>query len=362
MRSIYLQIIDHQSDNELPVLATVALTEGSTPQKPGSSALFNDKGLIAGTVGGGVVEGRIQKFAAERFISKKSGWFNFNLHNDISKKEEAICGGKISILVDAAPEKNLDVFRKVGNSINANIPGIIVTFVTNASENEAEIKRYWYDGSEDHGIPGNLWPKISNEASELLSSANPMNFREIDLSGKKDDLSSFVLLEPVLPPLKLIIAGAGHIGRSLAHTGSLLGFEVTVIDDRPEYACHENIPDASHIIVEDIGKAVMELRKGSDTYLVIVTRGHKDDASALKEAIGSDLAYIGMIGSRKKTGSMKTEFIQQGWATTEMWDDVYTPIGLEIHAQTVEEIAISIAAQLIQVKNSKTGKRKSCPA
>jgi xanthine dehydrogenase accessory factor len=259
MRSIYLQIIDHQSDNPFPVLATVARTEGSTPQKPGSSALFSDKGLVAGTVGGGVVEGRIQKVAAERSGSKRSGYFNFNLHNDISRKEEAICGGKISILVDASPEKNQEVFRKIGKSLAANTPGILVTFVTNASENDADIKRYWYDGSADHGIPGDLWPKVMNEASELLGAANPMNFREIGLSGKEDNLSSFVLMEPVLPPLQLVIAGAGHIGRSLAHTGSLLGFEVTVIDDRPEYACFENIPDANHVIVEDIGKAIKEL-------------------------------------------------------------------------------------------------------
>jgi xanthine dehydrogenase accessory factor len=84
-----------------------------------------------------------------------------------------------------------------------------------------------------------------------------------------------------------------------------------------------------------------------------VTRGHKDDASALREAIGSDLAYLGMIGSRKKINSMREEFIEKGWATDVQWKSVNAPIGLDIKALTVEEIAVSIAAQLIIVKNAK---------
>ncbi len=95
MKNIYLQILDHQADNSNLVLATVTRTHGSTPQKPGSSALFGKQGLICGTVGGGVVEGRVAKITLEAIESKKSGHFHFNLANDISKKEEAICGGQI---------------------------------------------------------------------------------------------------------------------------------------------------------------------------------------------------------------------------------------------------------------------------
>jgi xanthine dehydrogenase accessory factor len=86
---------------------------------------------------------------------------------------------------------------------------------------------------------------------------------------------------------------------------------------------------------------------------VIVTRGHKDDAEALKPCIGSDLAYTGMIGSKNKIASMRDNFIENGWATLKQWETVYTPIGLDIGSRTVEEIAISIAAQLVLVRNSK---------
>jgi xanthine dehydrogenase accessory factor len=132
----------------------------------------------------------------------------------------------------------------------------------------------------------------------------------------------------------------------------MLDFEVTVIDDRPEYANSENLPDADHIIVKDIGAALKDMKKGSDTYVVIVTRGHKDDAAALNPCIGSELAYTGMIGSKNKIATMRDSFIQNGWATAKQWETIHSPIGLDIKSRTVEEIALSIAAQLVLVRNS----------
>ena len=130
MKNIYLEILDHQPHNYNMVLATVTGTSGSTPQKPGSSALFDKKGLINGTVGGGVVEGKIQKIALEVISSKKSGHFHFNLANDISKTEDAICGGQISVLVDADPGKSVSVFEQVRQSMADHVPGILITMVT----------------------------------------------------------------------------------------------------------------------------------------------------------------------------------------------------------------------------------------
>ena len=95
------------------------------------------------------------------------------------------------------------------------------------------------------------------------------------------------------------------------------------------------------------------LKKGNDTFVVIVTRGHKDDAAALKHCIGSALAYTGMIGSKNKIASMKVNFIENGWATAELWDTIHAPVGIDIKSRTVEEIAISIAAQLVLVRNSR---------
>ena len=353
MKNIYLQFLDHQSDKSHLVLATVTRTQGSTPQKPGSSALFSKRGLICGTVGGGVVEGRVEKLAQAAIVSKKSGHFQFDLANDISNKEEAICGGQISVMIDANLKNHLSVFEQCKRSIESRVPGVLITMVTEFTEETVLINRYWISNISKPPIPDEFLEKIEPVVINMLSEGNPSDYREMELTIPDEEPSSLVFLEAVFPPEHLIIAGAGHIGKALAHLADLLDFEVTVIDDRPEYASFENIPEASHIIVKDIGEALKDLRKSNDTYVVIVTRGHKDDAAALKPCIGSDLAYSGMIGSKNKIAAMRADFIKNGWATVKQWEAVHTPIGLDIKSRTVEEIAVSIAAQMVLVRNSK---------
>ena len=134
---------------------------------------------------------------------------------------------------------------------------------------------------------------------------------------------------------------------------------MTVIDDRAEYANAENLPDADHIIVRSIGEAMTEIPVRNDSYVVIVSRGHKDDAEALKAIIKKEMAYTRMIGSRKKIRLMKAKFIEEGWATKEEFDRVHAPIGIEIGSVSVQEIALSIAAQLVQVRaSSRSGKKR----
>ncbi|MEI6050569.1 MAG: XdhC family protein [Bacteroidota bacterium] len=353
MKSIYLHILDNLKDNSPLILATVTGASGSTPQKPGSSALFDNRGLVYGTVGGGIVEGRVQKIAMDAIISKESGHFHFNLANNIYNTEEAICGGQISVLVDAKPYNYISVFQQVKQSIDNHIPGVMITMITGLTEKNILINRYWISKYDKPAIPGVFFEKIEPVIVSLLSALNTSDYRELELTMPGEEPSSLFLLEPVFPPAQLIIAGAGHIGKALAHLGGMLGFEVTVIDDRPEYANNENIPDTDHIIVKDIGEAIKELKKEDDTYVVIVTRGHKDDALALKPCIGSGLAYTGMIGSKKKIESMRMNFLTNGWATSKQWDEIYAPVGLDIKSQTVEEIAVSIAAQLVMVRNSR---------
>jgi xanthine dehydrogenase accessory factor len=353
MKNIYLQILDHQSDNSNLVLATVTRTHGSTPQKPGSSALFGKQGLLCGTVGGGVVEGRVAKIALEVIESKKSGHFLFNLANDISKKAEAICGGQIHILIDANLNNHLSVFEQLKKSFDNRIPGVLITMVTAFTEETVMINRYWMSDTLTPDMPEEFLSAIGPLVRSMLTEGIQSDYRGIELKIPDEEPSSMFFLEAVFPPAKLIIAGAGHIGRALTHLADMLDFEVTVIDDRSEYACLENIPEARNIVVKDIGEALNHLTKTDDTYVVIVTRGHKDDAIALKPCIGSGLAYTGMIGSKSKIAAMKADFFKNGWSTDKQWEAVYTPIGIDIKSKTVEEIALSIAAQLVLVRNSK---------
>jgi len=347
MKNIYLQILENQAIHSLMALATVSRTEGSTPQKPGCSALFGRDGILSGTIGGGAVEDKIQKIVQTHIQSKESGLFTFELDYDISHTEEPICGGKMSVLVDAAPELHQKVFEQVKQSLLEGIPGILITKVSPKNERCVNIMRYWFSSIEQENIPIELKVEIENGLRNLLAEGRKGKYTEIHLSREGE----VVLLEPLFPPDRLVIAGAGHIGKALAHLGILLDFEVTVVDDREEYANLKNLPDADWIVVDDIGKTFQELKKTSDTYVVIVTRGHKNDADALKYCICSGVAYIGMIGSAKKVVEMQRKFIEEGWATPQQWQKIHAPIGLPINSQSVQEIAVSIAAQLVQVRN-----------
>jgi xanthine dehydrogenase accessory factor len=166
-----------------------------------------------------------------------------------------------------------------------------------------------------------------------------------------------VYLEPIVPRPVLLIMGAGHIGAALTHYASRTGFEVVVVDDRASFANKERLPDADQVIVDSVVEVARRWRKTPETYVVLVTRGHRNDAVALREVIGSPCAYIGMIGSRRKVLTIYEEFLAEGIATSEQLARVHAPIGLDIGALTVDEIAVSIAAELIAVRRQGLGVR-----
>jgi xanthine dehydrogenase accessory factor len=338
LKNIYLQIPVNGPDATNLVLATVTRTEGSTPQKPGSSALFSKLGLFAGTIGGGVLEGKVQQIAMESVDTKEPVHRVFRLDTSVSDGEDALCGGKINVLIDPDLQRHKDIFDALRKTSDARIPSVLITLITETENSTILIDRYWATDTERNLIPAELKSIIEPEIKSLISGIDSYDFREINIPREESRPSHLLLLEPVIPPPRLIIAGAGHIGKALSQIGSMLDFEVTVIDDRPEFANAENIPSANHIISEDIGNAIEKIEKCDNTFIVIVTRGHRDDANALKACIGSDAAYIGMIGSKTKVALMQRNFIANGWATEEQWNRIFSPIGLEISSKTVEEL------------------------
>ncbi len=165
-----------------------------------------------------------------------------------------------------------------------------------------------------------------------------------------------ILIEVVETPPMLLIVGAGHIGRSLCKLGAEVGFEVTVLDDRPDYANRERLPEATQVLCEDFEQALDRIPIGRNTYVVMVSRGHKQDELSLRKVVGSDAAYVGMIGSKRRTGTVLQHLAGEGFRQ-EALAAVHTPIGIDIGAETPEEIAVSILAEIIMVRRSGTGKQ-----
>jgi xanthine dehydrogenase accessory factor len=158
-----------------------------------------------------------------------------------------------------------------------------------------------------------------------------------------------VFIEPVLPPALLYIFGAGHVAYNLYKVAGIAGFDVTVVDDRESYANRERFPDAREIFAADFETATLELRVPESAYVVIVTRGHRDDMRILRWAVNLNVRYLGMIGSRRKTIAIYKELEQEGIAA-EKFTQVHAPVGLEIGAVTPEEIAVAIVAEMIAVR------------
>lgn len=352
MKNIYVHLFNLLEERKSLVLGTIIDTIGSAPQVPGASALFSEEGLIEGTLGGGLLEFDAQKKALQVLKKKTSLISEFSLQEDIHAEGGAICGGEVKILIDASPEVHRDAFHNLSQSLNERQPGVLATFISKFSEGRVSLLRYWIERAEKIQIDLEIDHSLfQEEVKDTLTEGKPklLKIKE-EISPEKAEERLF-FLEPIFPLPQLVIAGAGHIGQVVANLGSLLNFEVTVIDDRAEFANKERFPGADHVIVDEIGKSVQDFPISPDTYLVIVTRGHRCDADALRECINSDVAYIGMIGSRRKIKLMRKEFLDQGWATPDQFDRVYAPIGTDIQSKTVEEIAISIAAQLVLVRS-----------
>ena len=163
------------------------------------------------------------------------------------------------------------------------------------------------------------------------------------------------LIEVVESPARLVVVGGGHIGRSLVKMGAEVGFSVTVIDDRPDYANRERFPEADHVICADFEPALAELPVDHNTYIVLVTRGHKQDELSLRCLVERPAAYLGMIGSKRRTGAVLQHLADDGF-NPEALARVRTPIGLDIGAETPEEIAVSILAEVIMVRRGGTGR------
>ncbi len=363
MTGIYHRLLEELKKNRALVLTTLLSNKGSVPQVPGASALFSKGRLLAGTLGGGVLEGDATTRSASISQDHNSQLYEYDLDGDITSVEGAICGGSALLLMDADPKQNMEAFTQLNNSLSKGQPGILTTLIR--GNDTLSIERHWFEqGQSGSETISERLKEFREDFAREIPDKMSSSLENNTCIYLEESESISVFLEPVFPLPKLYIAGAGHIGRALAHMGSLLDFEVTVIDDRPEYANPENIPDADHIIVSPIGKAIQKVPKTASTYIVIVTRGHQDDGEALKACIDADIPYIGMIGSKKKIALMRNIFLEQGWATEDQLKRVHAPVGLEIGSKTVQEIAVSISAQLVQVRNENkpAGKSHHIPA
>jgi xanthine dehydrogenase accessory factor len=348
MPHIYMRISEIVRKKQRFALAVVLEAKGSAPQGAGASALFTSKKLIAGTVGGGAIEADVRKKASSALRTAVPLVAGYSLKGKAAG-ESGICGGEVRVLIDPCPEKHQNVFDELARSLEAGRPGVLATMVIPRFGGRIALKRDWIAAKARSALDNEIVDSFSDGAPRLAK------LRVGRDSGAAEE--ELLFIEPVFPPSRLVIVGAGHIGRAVSHLGRLLDFEVTVIDDRRQFADRKNLPDADRIIRADFAKALGTVPFTQDTYIVIATRGHEHDAEALRACVRSNAGYIGLVGSRTKIALMREEFLTKRWATLPQFDRIHGPVGLAIGSKTVQEIAVSIAAELARERQRNMGNK-----
>lgn len=360
-RNIYEQVVEFIDAGRSFALATILRAEGSTPRKAGVRAIIDETGGIWGTLGGGAVEAEAQRRAVEVCKSKQTIVFELALEGACRSDDAPICGGNMRILVDATVEKDRGSYAQAAQAVRpaaAGRCGVLLTTVCAGAETEVAVR--WVPreaiGAEA-SFPGGEAIRSCLGREEARLFVQPA---AADSGGDGQEVNTAVevLVEPVISMPMLLIVGGGHIGQALARQAMLVGFDVVVLDDRPEFTDPALFPEGAATRCGDIRKEVEAFPVERDTHIVVVTRGHKYDAEALEACIHAPAAYIGMIGSKRKVGLMHKDFVESGLATEEEFGRVFAPVGLDIGAVTVPEIAASIVAQLIAVRRKSSAKTR----
>jgi xanthine dehydrogenase accessory factor len=272
---------------------------------------------------------------------------------------EMICGGEVEVFLELISAQNPHHRRFFNHLSRWSLPDHKFLFATlvedQGSADRPDTNFFFYSEKEGGYFPNPppVWIQpLRDRLSAFLNNDPPVQLLT-DSSGK-----GYLFLETRTPPTTVFLFGAGHVSRPLCRLAKMVGFRVAVIDDREEFPTKARFPEADEWIVRSFDAGLDGLSLGPNPYIVIITRGHLHDHQILRRVLKKPLGYLGMIGSRRKTEIIFEALRREGFSEDEL-KTIHAPIGLAINAQTPEEIAISIIAQLIQVRGGGQVKKKT---
>lgn len=328
-------------------VASIITHSGSAPRISGARMLVLPDGEITGSIGGGRCEAETIREAQDmmkRGENARCLRFSLNQAGDV----DMICGGDIMVLLEqiTSDQNDLGLFSAAALAEESDRPFVLIRLLDFPETDEPAVSgtvRRWLapqgSGAADAGLPTALDPYIEeawNAPSPLTRAASGQTW----------------LLEPFRPPERIHIIGGGHVSLALARLAHDTGFSSTVLDDRREFLSRARFPHSKIVLPASLAEAELDkyfaaAMPGPREAVVIVTRGHAFDRDALAAALRTGAGYIGMIGSSAKRKQVYASLLKSGF-TEQSLARVRSPIGLPIQAQTPEEIAVSIMAELIQ--------------
>ena len=355
MESLNQQILNILKLNKAFAVTTILTHKGSTPRTSGSKMVVLRDKTIHGTIGGGLVEALVIDACIELIDKNRCTIKEFTLDQKLKDGLDMVCGGSLSVLIetfvpdlDSDPDSgsNLEnIFTTLIDLEKKGEKGFLISKVQGFSHSNFTMQKCLVlpDGQI---IGDNMLPK------SLFDSTLDNKFHRQAPIIYNENLEEFII-ETIMPTDCIFIFGAGHVGFQLAKIAHITDFQTVIIDDRKEFANSERFPNAREIhAVKHFPNAFDNLTIDNNSYIVILTRGHLHDQTVLEGALKTDPVYIGMIGSKTKRNQIYKNLEEKGVSKKEL-NTVYSPIGIEIKAQTPSEIAVSIMGEIINKRYSK---------
>jgi xanthine dehydrogenase accessory factor len=320
-------------------LATVARRHGSLPMSATAKMLVTPRGVRLGTVGGGCLEAEITERALEVAAMRLPAISEHTLNSELAGDYGLSCGGTAVMFIEPVYADS-GLARVFDACIAALAKGERAVLLTDAS---------WESGPQKALFVGD---QIIGHASPAMHGVALSFDRRSELPA----LSGEVLAEPVTGKPTLVVFGGGHVGAKVAEAAAFAGWRVTVVDDRAEFADPARHPTAEATLACDYHDLPPQLGIGPDTYVVVATRGHQHDAVVVDQLARIDTRYLGMLGSRRKV-ALTWKLLEEQGISRDRLDQIHAPVGLSIGADTPEEIAISVVAELVATRRSGSRRR-----
>ena len=326
MNTIFAKLLYELEKEHDAVLVTIVSEQGSAPRGTGSQMLVGAQGRILGTIGGGAVEHHSERMAMEVLKSKESMLHSFLLHTNATEDIGMVCGGDVAVW--------FQYINHLDKEWTALAQGILKQI--------EEKRKGWLVQHLDGKNPTLLGEDNLPVCGLPVEDGEPLCRENAVLSDKYFSM-------PLPIGERAIIFGGGHIAVSLAPILESVGFRVTVMDNRQEYAEPDRFPYAERVICGEYTNISDYIDLSKEDYVVVMTNGHSFDFQVQEQALRHELAYIGVIGSKSKTAAVNAKLMDKG-IPAEVLKKVHTPIGTPIKAVTPEEIAVSIAGEMILVR------------
>jgi xanthine dehydrogenase accessory factor len=340
MRQLLEFVLSELRSGRPVVGAVIVSSSGSTPRSTGCRMAVARDGTARGTVGGGPAEALAHKEALAVHASQEATLLQLDLTGKQAAEAGMICGGRQEILLEHLPasQDNIDLFQNLLHAWESGRSSVLCTAFAHEGRSSSILSRTLEPASLPAELPETLRQEVVKRAAST----------RLPLARSEGKIT--VLVEPIRSPGTVFVAGAGHVGQATAALCAFAGFTAVVLDDREDFLTRERLPQAGRLhLVQGFEGCFQGLEVNPDGFIVILTRGHVHDRTVLAQALQTPAGYIGMIGSTRKRDAIYRSLQEDGVSQAEL-DRVHCPIGLSIGADTPEEIAVSIVAELIHAR------------